>query len=173
MALSLSFLGRSGDRWRVRVDAPAGSQTRGLTIGLVSAMGRPLGPAVVGPVDFETWVADLRGPNQLPTDAHVRATMDGPDGHLVEEFLPLQARRGVHAWLHADGNLALASKPRPSTLSRKETTRLSRVFSWLCPCPSQKAAHTACPDDLASLLADFDVDASELDEDLVARMRRS
>ena len=173
MALSLSFLGRCGDRWRVRVDAPAGSLTRGLTIGRVSASGRPLGPAVVGPVDFDTWVADLRGPGQLPTDAHVRATMDGTDGDIVEELLPLQARRGVHAWLHADGNLALASKPRPSTLSRKETTRLGRVFSWLCACPSKSETRPACPDDLSSLLADFDVDATELDEDLVARMRRT
>ena len=172
MALSLSFLGRCGDRWRVRVDAPAGALTRGLTIGLVSASGRPLGPAVVGPVDFDTWVADLRGPGQLPTDAHVRATMDGTDGDIVEELLPLQARRGVHAWLHADGNLALASKPRPSTLSRKETTRLGRVFSWLCACPSKSETRPACPDDLSSLLADFDVDATELDAEFVARMRR-
>ncbi len=174
MALSLTFLGRCGDRWRVRVDACLGERPRGLTIGLVSGSGRPLGPAVVGPVEFESWVAELRGPGTLPSDAVVRATMDGASGELVEATVPVRARKGVHAWLHADHVLPLAARPKPSALTKKETSRLAAALGWLCGCPENDPPRPAngCPDELASLLADFDVDAATLDAETIARMRR-
>jgi hypothetical protein len=176
MALSLSFLGRCGDRWRVRVDAA--SRPQGLTLGLVTADGRPLGPAVVAPAEFESWTADLRGPCQLPSDAMVRATMDGEGGVLVEQSVPVRTRRGIQAWLHADNQLPLAARTRPAALSRAETGRLAKVFGWVCGCdgprePERRGpAANGCSEELASLLAEFDVDGTELDAELIAVLDR-
>lgn len=169
--LALTFLGRCGERWRVRVDAPAGAVARGVTLGLADADGRPLGPAVVGPAEFATWVADLRGPAVLPSDAHVRATMDGPDGAPLEQTTLVRARRGVAAWLHADAQLELCTRQAPEPLSRKEATRVARGFG-LCACdPPRPQAEV--PPDLADLLADFDVDADALDADVLSTLKGS
>lgn len=176
MALSLSFLGRCGDRWRVRVDAE--SKPRGLTLGLVTADRRPLGPAVVAPAEFDSWTADLRGPCQLPSDAMVLATMDGDDGELLEQSAPVRSRRGIQAWLHADNLLPLATPQRPAALSRVETSRLAKVFGWVCGCdgprePERRGpAANGCSEELASLLAEFDVDGTELDAELIAVLNR-
>ena len=177
MSLTLSFLGRCGDRWRVRVQA-CGLRPVGLTVGLVSDRG-PLGPAVVGPADFESWVAELRGPCHLPADAVVRATMAVADGGLVEETVPAHEPRGIHNWLRAAHRLPLATRPRPASLSRKEAQDLARVFGWL-GCPDAKPAAAAeptsyangCSPELASLLADFDVDGGDLDADLIEKLKR-
>ncbi|MSP54205.1 MAG: hypothetical protein EXR69_01140 [Myxococcales bacterium] len=181
MPLTLSFLGRCGDRWRVRVDTAAGLRPQGLTVGLVSGR-RPLGPAVVGPTEFESWIAELRGPCQLPADAVVRATMAAQDGELLEETVPAHAPRGVHAWLRAAHRLPLAARPQPASLSRKETLDLARVFDWLaCPQPPAAAVRdpgaavhlNGCTEELASLLAEFDVEGAELDADLIEKLSRS
>ncbi len=182
MPLTLSFLGRCGDRWRVRVDARPGARPRGLTVGLVSGRG-PLGPAVVGPTDFESWVAELRGPCQLPADAIVRATMASDEGELIEETVPAHEPRGIHSWLRAAHRLPLATRPQPSALSRRETRDLARVFGWLgcgaadVPAEPVRAAEplphaNGCTAELASLLAEFDVDADDLDPDLIQKLRR-
>lgn len=168
--LDLTFLGRCGERWRVRVDAPSGVVARGVTVGLVDADSRPLGPAVVAPAEFATYVADLRGPAVLPSDAHVRVTMDGPDGAPFEQSMPVRARRGVSAWLHADAQLELCTRQPPEPLTKTQLARIARRFGvWACE-PPRPAADV--PADLADLLADFDVDAADLDEDVLAQMRR-
>ena len=149
---------------------------------MVSERG-PLGPAVVGPTEFETWVAELRGPVQLPADALVRATMAAEDGELLEETVPAHEPRGVHNWLRAAHRLPLAARPRPSSLSKKETQDLARVFGWLgCPRSEKPPAGRAspppgghsngCTDELANLLAEFDVDGAELDAELIQKLRR-
>lgn len=180
MSLTLSFLGRCGDRWRVRVDTGAGMRPHGLTVGLVSGRG-PLGPAVVGPTEFDSWIAELRGPCQLPADAVVRATMAAEDGGLLEETVPAHAPRGVHTWLRAAHRLPLAARPRPASLSRKETLDLARVFGWLgCPDAARTAVRESdsgvhpngCSEELASLLAEFDVDGAELDAELIEKLSR-
>ncbi len=178
MALSLSFLGRCGDRWRVRVDAAPDECPRALTIGLVTAEGRPLGPAVVAPPQFQTWTADLSGPCQLPSDALIRATMDDADGEPVEQTAPVRARRGIQAWLHADHRLPLCTPPAPAALTRAETDRLARVFGWVCGCDGARAPEArgtsanGCTEELASLLAEFDVDGTELDAELIDMLKQ-
>lgn len=179
MALSLSFLGRCGDRWRVRVDAEADACPHSMTLGLVTAKGRPLGPAIVAPPEFQTWTADLRGPCQLPADAMVRATMDGDAGEHIEQTVPARSRRGVQAWLNADQHLPLCSRPAPAALTRAESDRLARMFGWMCGCgeaavPAEKGpAANGCTEELARLLAEFDVDGTELDAELIEMLKEN
>lgn len=170
MALTLTFLGRVADRWRVRVALPDGVRPRGLTVGLWDESGQLLGPVVVAPEDAGScWVAELRGPCQLPPGTLVRATLDTEDGFTVEEDLGVDPRKGLHAFLHADGRLPVQSAPTGAALSGRETAALARYFPWICACPTGAPAED---DDLAELLSAFGVDAADLSEELRATLRK-
>lgn len=169
MTVSLTFLGRICDRWRVRVELGEPRAVRGLTVSLVAENGRVLGPSVVAPQDIGScWVADLRGPPHLPPGTVVRATADGEWGVLTEE-IGVDPRRGLHAYLHADARLPLEGKPRGAALSDRETTLLGRIFPWMCGCGPAAAAKD---DEVEALLREMGVDPGDVDPDLVAELRR-
>lgn len=169
MSVTLTFLGRSCDRWRVRVELDDPSAVRGLTVSLVAENGRPLGPAVVAPADIGVcWVADIRGPPHLPPGTIVRATADGEWG-VVQEEIGVDPRRGLHAFLHADARLPLDNKPRGAALSGKETARLGRLFPWMCGCAPPTPVDE---DEVSALLREMGVNPGEVDPDLVAELRK-
>lgn len=172
MGLKLAFLGRQNDRWRVRVERVGDGRPVGLTVGLWAESGQLLGPVVVAPDDVGAcWIAELRGPCPLPPGTEVRATLDTEDGYTVEAALGVDERRGLHAFLHADGLLPLVNSPRGAALNGKETLRLGRVFPWVCNCAP--AASPPVDDELADLLrSEFDVDPDDLTDELLASLRR-
>jgi hypothetical protein len=170
MALTLTFLGRSCDRWRVRVDVEPAVDVRSLTVSLVSERGRPLGPAVVAPGDVGScWTAELRGPVTLPPGTVVRAVGE-VDGAWVEKDVGVDQRRGLHAFLHADGRLPLDNEPVGAAVTRKEAIRLGRLFPWVCGCPPRQAP---MQDALAEMLCrEFDVDPADIDDEVLGELRR-
>lgn len=173
MRLKLAFLGRMNDRWRVRVELAHPGRHAGLTVGLWSESGHLLGPVVVAPEEVERcWVAELRGPCHLPPGTQVRATLDMEDGESFEECLGVDARRGLHAFLHADGILPLENAPRGSGVTAREQVKLGRVFPWVCNCGLPEPPPVDDP--LLNLLrTEFDVDPDDLSDELLASLRRS
>ena len=100
----------------------------------------------------------------------VRAVGDGADGTLYEVELGVDLRHGLHAFLHADGRLSLGANLKGETLTRGQARRLGQIFPWACGCePAPSRAE--CPEKLAELLREFDVDPAELDDELIQRMR--
>lgn len=184
MGLALSLLGRCADRWQVRIEIDAGAPPRALTVALVTEAGRRLGPAVVVPLRLEPCLyAELRGPAVLPPGTRIVATADFEDGYSQRVESVVDARRGLHAFLHADGRLQLDSDPRGSALSRVELARLAQRFPWVAGCCGEKAyagVDAACgegapgeADSMVDMLCnEFDVDPDDLDEELLAALRR-
>ncbi|MDP2308328.1 MAG: hypothetical protein Q8P18_20075 [Pseudomonadota bacterium] len=141
MDLELTFLGRSAGRWRVRVDLPPGLCLRGLTVGLWGEDDKPLGPAVVAPAGtVGVWEAEVAGPAPLPPGALVRCMADFGEHSCCVYWLSVDRRRGLHAFLHADGRLPVESDCVGSALSLKEIARLARAFPWVRPEPPAAAA---------------------------------
>lgn len=190
MGLSLTFLGRNADRWRVRVVCDEGFEPLGLTVALMSESGRLLGPAVVVPRGTRgCMTAELRGPTPLPLGTLMVATADTQEGATFQVAVPVDTRRGLHAFLHADGRLPLETNPSGSALSRRELTKLAVRFPWVKPCcegaegaavggggahssPQQEDA-----DQLRAMLQnEFDIDPEdipdELTDELLQAMRR-
>lgn len=177
MGLSMTFLGRCADRWRVRVELAPGFTPRALTVGLWNEAGRPLGPAVVVPLDPSgAHEAELRGPPALPAGSRVVATADDDDGGTHQYVLGLDTRRGLHAFLHADARLRIETDPAGSALSRKEKARLGRHFPWLLDCctpPEPSEARGGGDDDLLDMLRkEFDVDPDDVSDALLDELRR-
>lgn len=193
IGVSLTFLGQLRERWRVRVELAPGFRPRGLTVGLVSEAGRSLGPVVVMPEDVGCcWVADLRGPCPLPPGAKVVATADLCGGGMLVQDVCVDARRGLHAFLHGDGRLPLETDPVPEPLDKRDLSRLAAAFPWIAACGGPAAgpsvidtvgacaerpvagdAATAAEDDLLDMLReDFGVDVDDLDEDVLDALRR-
>ncbi len=169
MALSLTFLGRSCDRWRVRVDAGACTSLAGLTVSLVNEQGRAIGLPVVAPEEAgRCWDAEIMGPAQLPPGTVVRAVAE-LDGCMVEEEVSVDARRGMHAFLHADARLPLENDPRGSAMTARESALLGKVFPWVCGCATDVPSPE---DDLDAMLREFDIDPADLDEALLGALRK-
>lgn len=136
MDLALTFLGRSAGRWRVRVDLPPGLCPSGLTVGLWGEDDKPLGPAVVAPAGtVGAWEAEVAGPVPLPSGALVRCMADFDEHPSCVYWLGVDRRRGLHAFLHADGRLPVESDCGGEALSLKDIGRLARAFPWVCPEP--------------------------------------
>jgi hypothetical protein len=174
MELELTFLGRVANRWRVRVALAGGFRPRGLTVGLWGEDDKPLGPAVVAPADVEgMWEAELAGPATLPPGTLVRCMADVDGGAPVVQWLGVDRRRGLHAFLHADGRLPVDSSATGAALDAKEVARLARAFPWVrpeppSPMPTEAAAAPAEDDgltpELRALLRDeFGVDDADLE----------
>ncbi len=186
MDLKLTFLGRGASRWRVRVELPVGPRPRGLTIGLWGEDGVPLGPAVVAPANTpRVWEAELAGPLQLPPGTQVRCIADLEGGPPEEVWLGVDRRRGLHAFLHADGWLPVTSTCAGVALGSSEIRRLAEAFPWMLPDPAVAdaavapadlgavaAGTEALPVGLRELLAEeFGVDVEALDEETLAFMK--
>lgn len=192
IGVSLTFLGQLRERWRVRVELAPGFRPRGLTVGLVSEAGRSLGPVVVMPEDVGCcWVADLRGPSPLPPGAKVVATADLCGGGMLVQDVCVDARRGLHAFLHGDGRLPLETDPVPEPLDKRDLSRLAAAFPWIAACggPTRTPAvdeapagpprampgdeSTAAESELLDMLRkDFDVDVDDLDDEVLHSLRR-
>lgn len=177
MDLKLSFLGRVANRWRVHVDLPPGFRPRGLTVGLWGEDDKPLGPAVVAPPDIDgAWEAELAGPVPLPPGTLVRCMADLEDGTPLVYWLGVDRRRGLHAFLHADGRLPVESSCSLAALASREVNRLARAFPWVRPevvpaAPKAAAdAHVVddgIPPELREMLKDeFGIDVDAFDDDL-------
>ncbi len=186
--MTLTFLGRCDNRWRVRVDLPAGVEVEGLTLALVGEDGRALGPLVVAPIDgASTYTFDLRGPCDMPPNTVVRCVADLVGGGALADVLVLDRRRGLHAFMHADARLPLESKSRGEGLSNTERRRLGAAFPWLVGCPEGVVAEHSVPEaeadpefspdpglspDILSMLRDdFGVELDETDADLTGVVR--
>ena len=171
MALSLTFLGRGFDRWRVRVDAGVCRSLAGLTVSLVNEQGRAIGLPVVAPEEAgRCWVAELSGPAQLPPGTVVRAVAE-QDGCVVASEVGVDARRGMHAFLHADARLPLESDPKGTAMTAREASRLGAVFPWVCGCPSDVPGPDG-EDELDAMLREFDIDPADLNEALLGALRK-
>lgn len=171
MPLSLTFLGRTCDRWRVRVEAGACRELAGLTVSLVTESGRALGPSVVAPEGAgPCWIAELRGPPQLPPGTVVRAVAE-VDGSVIAKEVGVDPRRGLHAFLHADARLPVETEVKGAALTAREANRLGKVFPWVCGC-GPPAGADAGGDDLDAMLREFDIDPADLDEALLGALRK-
>ncbi|MDP2315653.1 MAG: hypothetical protein Q8P41_22335 [Pseudomonadota bacterium] len=163
MDLKLTFLGRAAGRWRVRVDMPPEFRPSGLTVGLWGEDDKPLGPAVVAPAGIDgVWEAELAGPVTLPPGTLVRCMADMEDGTPVVYWLGVDRRRGLHAFLHADGRLPVESDSSCAALAAKEIVRLARAFPWVRPDPPPPTAPCGARRTVAEALA------AELGEDTLS-----
>jgi hypothetical protein len=172
MDLKLTFLGRVANRWRVRVDVPAGLAPRGLTVGLWGENDAPLGPAVVAPPGVAgVWEVEVAGPCPLPPGTLIRCVADIEESAPMVLWLGVDRRRGLHAFLHADGRLPVESSGVAAALGRREVERLAVAFPWIQPPPCQAPASnevaqpaeeeedTSLPPDVREMLRDdFGVD---------------
>jgi hypothetical protein len=132
MDLKLTFLGRVASRWRVRVELPLGFRPRGLTVGLWGEDDKPLGPAMVAPAGTDrVWDVELAGPSPLPPGTLVRCMADVDGGAPMVYWLGVDRRRGLHAFLHADGRLPVDSDCVGSALGPKDIARLAAAFPWV------------------------------------------
>lgn len=185
MDLELTFLGRSAGRWRVRVDLPPGLCPSGLTVGLWGEDDKPLGAAVVAPAGTTgAWEAEVAGPVPLPPGALVRCMADFEENNSCVYWLGVDRRRGLHAFLHADGRLPVDSDCTGTALSIKEVARLAQAFPWVRPepppvaeCGTRRTVAEALAEDLGEdtlspelreLLKDeFGVDVDAEDDELL------
>jgi hypothetical protein len=177
MDLKLTFLGRAASRWRVRVELAPGFHPQGLTVVLWGEDGKPLGPAVVAPANTPAvWEVELAGPVPLPPGTQVRCMAD-IDGAAPEVcWLGVDRRRGLHAFLHADGRLQVDSTCDGAALVPREVELLARAFPWVRAVPVPTCGTAARPvtpgDELSPALRDllkdeFGVDVDALDDDLL------
>lgn len=171
--MNLEVLERVDSRWRVRVDLPVGAPVRGFTVGLVGPDGIPLGPAVVGPESPGARVVlEVRGPRELPPGAIARIVVHIEGGPVLTHEVVLARRRGLHAWLSADGRLPVTSTAEVAPLAPADRRQLARRWCWL----QSESAATAKPTEplsaeLRDMLADFDVDADDVSDELCDRLR--
>jgi len=179
-SLKLTLLGRSADRWKVRVELGEGFHPTGLTVALVTESGRCLGPLVViPPTSGRCFVAEVRGPETMPPGTVIEATVDTEEGETLHTTLGVDPRNGLHAFLHADGRLPLESNPVGTALSRKELQRLATHFPWVRGCCTKAEEADAAPpeeegsDPLVDMLKnEFDIDPDDLDDELLEALRR-
>lgn len=172
--MNLEVLERVDSRWRVRVDLPVGAPVRGFTVGLVGPDGIPLGPAVVGPQSpGASVVLEVRGPCQLPPGAIARIVVHIEGGPVLTHEVVLARRRGLHAWLNADGRLPITSTAEVSALASGDRRQLARRWCWLQTESDATVAKPAKPlsAELRDMLADFDVDADDVSDELCDRLR--
>lgn len=182
MGLTLTLLGKSAERWQVRVELEPDYHPAALTVALWSEADRPLGPAVIVTTGTNRcMVADLRGPQRLPPGTCIVATVDTVDGTTETFFQNVDPRRGLHAFLHADARISMESDPKGAPLTTREIINLGRRFPWLCGCSSagQEPAEEAGEpseanedDDLVSMLKrEFDLNEEDIPDDLRSRIR--
>lgn len=178
--VAFQLVGRCENRWKVRVGIQDPSVTA-LTIGLVTEDGKPLGPALVTPMEGAGELTlVLAGPCTLPSGAQVRCTVDlqadaeSTVGNqtVIEEF-SVDQRHGVHAYLHGDGLLGVESTERGTALTPDELCNLSARFPWIYQKP--KPQKTACceeDDNLLSMLRDeFGVETDGEEEELLRTLK--
>lgn len=182
MELKLTFLGRTAGsaapaaaRWRVRVELPCGVRPLGLAVGLWGENDAPLGPTVVAPHGFEgPWEPELAGPSPLPPGTMVRCVADIEASAPLVYWLGLDARRGLHAFMHADARLPVVSTATGRAVGSDERARLAVAFPWLqgrgvasepdaeADEPGARADDPSLPPDLKDLLRDeFGVDLDD------------
>ncbi len=177
----LTFLGRSAQRWRVRVEFPECARVRGVTVGLWGPDGRPLAPGVVLPVGRGTGPtlveAELGGPAELPAGSEVRCLVDveGVSPPLVT-CLGVDRRRGLAAWLYADVLLHVqVGAPSAAPLAPREVRALARawpgLFGEVEPSRPGTSSEPQAEDLLSMLRDEFGVDVDDLDEGLRDALR--
>ena len=128
-----------------------------------------LGPAVVAPENIGAcWVIELRGPAQLPPGTVVRAVAI-VNGGVIEREVNVDTRRGLHAFLHADGRLPVETDPKGCAITNREAVQLGKHFPWVCGCEPPAALE----DDLAEMLRrEFGVDPADIDEEVLGELRK-
>lgn len=164
------FLGKHETRWRVSLEL--GFCPRGVTMGLVSEDGKPLGPAQVAPPEGQrSFTVELSGPCQLPAGAVVRCVIDTECGLWTKDF-PIDQRRGLQAFLYADARLPVESSEPIRALSGEERGRLSELLPWLARAPE---APGCCGggDDVLGMLREVGVDVDELEDGLREALREA
>jgi len=170
--LKLTVLDRVDMRWQVQLELSPALPVRGLTVGLVAEDGRPLGPAVVAhPGESGLVELSVRGPCTLPPGTVARVTLDIEGQPAVTHDLVVDRRRGLHAWLHADGALPLESTAELQALSSSEARRLARAWCWLGQPEPEEPDCGCAPDDMKSLLRDCGVDVDDLSPELAEQLR--
>lgn len=160
-------------RWRLHLELPSGVALSGLTAGLLTEDGRPLGPAVVTPAPDGTEVTvDVRGPCTLPQGTVARITLDIVGESPIAHDLLVASRRGFHAWLHADTKLSVESEGKLEGLTSAHRRALAAEWCWMAPDP---ATHSPCnesvPDEMADLLRDLGVDVDEISPEVREQLR--
>lgn len=164
------FLGKRETRWRVQLDLSF--CPRGVTMGLVSEDGKPLGPAQVAPPEGQrSFTVELSGPCQLPAGSVVRCVIDTECGIWTKDF-PIDQRRGLQAFLHADARLPVDSSEPIRALSQAERGRLAELMPWLIRAPE---APGCCGggDDVLGMLREVGVDVDEMDAELRDALREA
>lgn len=163
-------------RWRLHLELPSGLALSGLTAGLLTEDGRPLGPAVVSPVpDGSEIVVDVRGPCSLPQGTVVRVTLDVVGESPITHDLLVARRRGLHAWLHADAKLSVESSHKLEGLTLSHRRQLASEWCWVAPATDELGGCAPCgeslPDEMADLLRDMGVDVEEISSELRDQLR--
>lgn len=167
--MNLEVLDWVDARWRVRVDLPPGVVVRAFTVGLLSENGAPLGPAVVGPEAPEaSVVVEVRGPCPLPPGAVARIVVDVEGGAVLSLEVVLARRRGLHAWLSADGLLPVTSNAALESLTGAEKRQLARRWGWFA---GAEAPQADLDPDVRDMLAEFGVDPADISDELSAQLR--
>ncbi len=172
--MKLTVLDRQDMRWRLQLELSPTLPIRGLTVGLVGEDGRPLGPAVVAqPAPGGLVEVNVRGPCTLPPGTVARVTLDIEGEPAVTHELVVDRRRGLHAWLHADGDLPVDSPGELQALSASEMRKLSRAWCWLgVPEAVAPAPDCGCPPDaMIDLLRDCGVDVDDISPELAEQLR--
>ncbi len=155
------MLDRIESRWRVRVVPPPELPLRGFTVGLVGEDGLPLGPAVVAAPDAgPEWVLEVRGPCSLSPGTIARVVLHTEGGGASVVDVVVARRRGVQAWLAADGILPVMSKAEFQPLAAGERKRLGRRWCWTAPAAAEECG-AELSDELKDALAHLGVDLDE------------
>lgn len=162
--MRVEVLDRVEARWRVRVVPPPDLHLRGFTVGLVGEDGLPLGPAVVAaPEAGPEWTIEVRGPCTLAPGTIARVVLHLHDGEALTYDVGLARRRGLQAWLAADGLLPVISRAEPQRLSPAARRALARKWCWAAP--EQEEGACAAPElsaELRDVLSDLGVDLEDV-----------
>lgn len=171
--MNLEVLERVDSRWRVRVELPMGVPVRGFTVGLVGPDGVPLGPAVVGPESPGAIVIlEVRGPCQLPPGAIARIVVHLEGGPVLTHEVVLARRRGLHAWLSADGRLPITSTADVAPMGTKDREQLARRWCWFAAQPTRGTKGSdLLSAELRDMLAELGVDADDVSDEVCNRLR--
>lgn len=161
--MRVEVLDRVDARWRVRVVPPPDLQLRGFTVGLVGEDGLPLGPAVVAaPECGPEWLIEVRGPCSLAPGTIARVILHVEGGEAVTYDVGLARRRGLQAWLAADGLLPVMSHAEPQRLSAAARRALTNRWCWVAPEGGPPACGAEFSAELRDVLSDLGVDVEDV-----------
>ncbi len=175
--VSLTLKGGENGRWQVKVEMYLPDDLRaileGATIGLLNASGRPLGPAVVIPLEnclnspVET---SVRGPERLPPSSILRCTIFiGTTQEPLVVDQRVSKTRGFHGFIMGLSSIEEGPRPKGRGLTEAEQNQMEISFPWLKDIQQEDLAFDAFKEDILSAM-DLD-EHDEVTEEILRMLK--